>query len=571
MASVPIDTDSTDADGRGNRPDHYLETELKELARRGGVIEFLDRCSLDGLWFWDLENPDDEWMSPRFWKLLGYDPAEKSHLAIEWQNLVDPEDLEEAKQLLAAHIADPNIPYDCEMRYRHAGGSFVWVRCRGVAIRDADGKARRVLGSHTDLTPMKRAEQRAASLVRTLPGIVLVLSEAGKYLEVRSSESDQLRVVEDELLGRNVRDVLGESVGKGVIAAIGDALASGEPKMHRYIAAAGGVRRQMEARVAPLPDGFSGLERSVVWVANDISERVRAEDRLQQSHAELERFAYVVSHDLRAPLRGLNHLSEWIGEEVGDAASVDLKDYLRLMRDRVQRMDGLVSGILKYSRAAGECTLERVDPKPIFIKAWQAIAAGEGFELLLPERLPQLSVDPLLFEQVAQNLLHNAVDHHDQASGTVSVSVDVGAEEVKVHVDDDGPGVPARARRRVFDLFQQLSSRGASSKSSAEGAAAPDRAADEAKEESVRGIGLSIVKKSVERMGGTVAAMDAPGGRGARFSISLPLLALSGHAARPDAGSPDVGPPDAGSSGLGSADPAAPESQVPSGSQTPSK
>ena len=90
---------------------HYLKKELYTRAREdSSIFEFLQEGSLDGIWYWDLENPEHEWMSPRFWTILGYDPEEKKHLASEWQTLIHLEDLETALDNFRKHCADPAHP-----------------------------------------------------------------------------------------------------------------------------------------------------------------------------------------------------------------------------------------------------------------------------------------------------------------------------------------------------------------------------------------------------------------------------------------------------------------------------
>jgi PAS domain S-box-containing protein len=139
---------------------HYLQRELYELVQTDeSIFEFLQRGSLDGVWYWDITHPENEWMSPRFWELLGFDPTKKEHLAKEWQDLINTEDLEVALSNYTKHCADPKHPYDQTVRYRHKDGSTVWVRCRGIAIRDHTGKPIRLLGAHTDLTELKRTEE----------------------------------------------------------------------------------------------------------------------------------------------------------------------------------------------------------------------------------------------------------------------------------------------------------------------------------------------------------------------------------------------------------------------------
>ena len=139
---------------------HYLQRELYDLQRADNkIFEFLQQGALDGVWYWNLENTEEEWMSPQFWLTMGYDPTKRAHLSTEWQDLIHPDDLELALENFRAHLNDPNHPYDQIVRYAHANGSTVWVRCRGLIIRDEDGVPRRMLGVHTDVTALKQRER----------------------------------------------------------------------------------------------------------------------------------------------------------------------------------------------------------------------------------------------------------------------------------------------------------------------------------------------------------------------------------------------------------------------------
>lgn len=139
---------------------NYLRKELYELIKSDeSIFDFIQESSLDGLWYWDLENMEEEWMNPKFWTTLGYDPTKMPHKASAWQDIIFPEDLALAVENIQKHLADPSFPYHQEVRYRHKNGSTVWIRCRGLAIRDKSGKPTRVLGAHTDITQLKRKEQ----------------------------------------------------------------------------------------------------------------------------------------------------------------------------------------------------------------------------------------------------------------------------------------------------------------------------------------------------------------------------------------------------------------------------
>ncbi|MEM7718570.1 MAG: ATP-binding protein [Pseudomonadota bacterium] len=124
---------------------------------------------MDGIWYWDLERLENKWISPEFWELIGYDPAHRMHVRGAWKDVIFPEDLDAMLKKFEALRSGPDTPYDQLVRYRHANGSTVWVRCRGLAIRDGNGAPIRMLGTHIDVTPLKQAEEtaRAAQGVAT--------------------------------------------------------------------------------------------------------------------------------------------------------------------------------------------------------------------------------------------------------------------------------------------------------------------------------------------------------------------------------------------------------------------
>lgn len=203
-------------DGRGGsmadmtetmKDSHYLKNEIYGLiSSNPDIFEFLQNGSLDGLWYWDLENPENEWLNARFWELLGYDPVEKKHLAKEWQDLIDPEDLKIATDNFNKHCADPSHPYDQIVRYKHKNGKTIWVRCRGVAIRDEQGKPIPMLGAHNDLTQLKELEENLRQMANTdaLTGLANRRSfdnhfEWALKNRQRNSEALSIAIIDNEL------------------------------------------------------------------------------------------------------------------------------------------------------------------------------------------------------------------------------------------------------------------------------------------------------------------------------------------------------------------------------------
>ncbi len=153
--------------------ENYLKEELYKLIQTDKtVFDFLQKSSLDGLWYWDLEDMENEWMNPKFWTTLGYNPEEMPHKSSSWQNMINQEDLELANENFKKHLEDPDHPYDQIVRYRHKNGSTVWIRCRGLIIRDEKDNAVRMIGAHQDITYLKEKEKELEREKQRLAGII---------------------------------------------------------------------------------------------------------------------------------------------------------------------------------------------------------------------------------------------------------------------------------------------------------------------------------------------------------------------------------------------------------------
>lgn len=168
-------------------------------------------------------------MSPKFWETLGYDPAEKNHLASEWQDIIDQDDLKLSGENLRRHLEDPDYPYDQIVRYRHKNGSTVWIRCRGMAIRDEKGKPLRMLGAHTDITELKVTEEelrRVSSEFEkvfngTQDAMFLVrVSDSGEFRFIRNNPAHQNKtgLFPEFIRDKTPQDIVGKDVGDTIAA-----------------------------------------------------------------------------------------------------------------------------------------------------------------------------------------------------------------------------------------------------------------------------------------------------------------------------------------------------------------
>lgn len=216
---------------------------------------------------------------------------------------------------------------------------------------------------------------------------------------------------------------------------------------------------------------------------------------LENRNKELDQFAYVASHDLKAPLRGLGSLVQWIEEEASDL-SPQLRTYLTQMKGRLARLEDLINGLLAYARASrAERQLAEVRV-PELVREVADLVVPPGFELVLAPGLPTFLTDRLSLQQVFTNLLSNAVKYHGPARpGRIAVSSQDLGHQYEFRVQDNGPGIAPEHHQKIFLLFQTLRDRHTAEST---------------------GIGLSIVKKVVEDQQGSVR-VESVLGQGATF------------------------------------------------------
>ena len=244
--------------------------------------------------------------------------------------------------------------------------------------------------------------------------------------------------------------------------------------------------------IGQLYDGFNDMLQQI---------QIRQEE-LERSNRDLDQFAYVASHDLKAPLRAISTLSGWIEEDLGDRLSSDAAEQMQLLRSRVKRMDGLIDGILQYSRAG------RLDSRGEEVKVGQLVREvvelldpPTGFDIVVAAEMPTLVTKRLRLEQIFSNLINNAIKyHHRPEEGRVEVQATRRGRTYEFSVRDNGPGIAPEHHDRVFMMFQTLQPR------------------DQVES---TGLGLSLVKKLVEEEGGTIR-IESTLGQGAAFLFTWP-------------------------------------------------
>lgn len=221
---------------------------------------------------------------------------------------------------------------------------------------------------------------------------------------------------------------------------------------------------------------------------------------LARSNQELERFAYAASHDLRSPLRAISSLTGWLEADLTPVLTEESREHLTLMRSRISRMESLLSGLLEYSRiGSGEEQVQLVDSGAMVKDLVDTLHIPEAFTIKIAPGLPNFYGHRAPIMHVLQNLIDNAIKHHDKLDGMVWVSGADDEDFVTFSVTDDGPGVAEAYHTRIFEMFQTLKRR-----DEVEGS----------------GLGLAMVKRYIERNGGEISVDSTEGSTGSTFKFT---------------------------------------------------
>lgn len=254
------------------------------------------------------------------------------------------------------------------------------------------------------------------------------------------------------------------------------------------------------------PNKFITFKIDISKIKNAEQESKEHAQNLEKINKELDQFAYVVSHDLKAPLRAINNLSEWIQEDLEDIMDADNKKNMELLRGRVKRMELLINGILEYSRIGRmEHKQTVVDLTELFREIKDANAIANNINIDFENDLPPILTEKIPLYQVLQNLVSNAIKYNDKEKIKVKIEFVKKESEFEFSVYDNGPGIDREFHDKIFVIFQTLQSRD--------------------KIEST-GVGLAIVKKIIEDKGGTIK-LESEKNEGSKFSFTWPMTMIN--------------------------------------------
>jgi two-component system, LuxR family, sensor kinase FixL len=356
-----------------------------------------------------------------------------------------------------------------------------------------DGEQRSFTGIVRDIIQLKQAQESVSKsenkfrrILETAIDPVISIDEKGIILLCNPAAEQEFGYSAVEMVGKNIKMLMPSPYREEHDTYLANYMETGKAQIIGMIRELEGERKDgsvfpMELSVSEVLDGE---QRSFTGVVRNITEHKEMIDELKQ-------FAYVTSHDLKAPLRAISNLSQWIEEDLGDDLNEETAENLALLRSRVLRMENLIQGVLQYSRAgSGDPTIMFCKLKEVIDGIIDSIVVPEEFSIQIESDIIGIYADQTQVIQIFTNLLSNAIKHNDKPQGKVRITArecETNKAWIEILVADNGPGIPMQYREKVFQVFQTLQAR--------------DKAEN-------TGVGLAIVKKIIEKRGGKIEILD---------------------------------------------------------------
>ncbi|NOQ76920.1 MAG: GAF domain-containing protein, partial [Methylococcaceae bacterium] len=327
---------------------------------------------------------------------------------------------------------------------------------------------------------------------------VLVLKNASKDVDFNTDKTIQKQKLKSILCIPLVlkKDVLGVLYLENKLMA--SVFTHEQVELTKLLTAQAAVALQNTALIKDMKQNQREIESLNINLEQRVEERTAELNRVNE---ELSNFAYVVSHDLKAPLRAINQLSGWIAEDYASSFDDQGREQMALICGRAKRMHEMIDGILQYSRIGrvSENT-ENVDLLELIKDVIQLIAPLDNMKINILTSFPVIQGEKARLFQVFQNLIDNAIKYNDKENGIIDISCKAQQQNWQIFIKDNGPGIAKKYQEKIFQLFQTLKPKDQMEST---------------------GIGLSLIEKTVSHWGGKIW-IESEEGNGSVFIFTIP-------------------------------------------------
>ncbi|NET55619.1 MAG: PAS domain S-box protein [Symploca sp. SIO2E6] len=426
------------------------------------------------------------------------------------------------------HVLFQDGYWNGELVHSRRDGTRVPVASGWTLQRDEKGEPLAYLEINQDITQRKQAEaalRRSEKLYRTLAqnfpnGAVFLFDHDLRYNIAQGAGLAELNPESNVLTGKTIWEAWPPQTAQVLELIYRDALVGQATVTEIQFA-----DRIYCVHVLPVTNEyqevFCGMsmtqditqskrnEAALKSRAQELAQMTKALEQttkiLEKKNSELDQFAYIVSHDLKAPLRAIANLSQWIEEDLQDHLTAETRHQMDLLRGRVHRMEELINGLLQYSRAGRlQSELELVDVEELLKLVIDSLAPPTTFTIEVMPGMPRFITERLPLEQVFANLISNAIKHNHHSHGKVVIYLAETTDCYEFAIADNGPGIAPEFHERIFVMFQTLEAR--------------DKVEN-------TGVGLAIVKKIIEDKGGTIS-LESQRAQGATFRFTWPKQSM---------------------------------------------
>ncbi|MGB5819030.1 MAG: PAS domain S-box protein [Saonia sp.] len=447
-----------------------------------------------------------------FSDLLGYSQNELCKKQVT--DISVPENLELTMELMGKMNAGQLDRFSIDKSYFKKDGTTLLAKTTVSAVKNNLGAIEYQVALIEDITKERKADNQLKAEKEKYSSIIANMNLG--LIEVDNNDTIQLvnqsfcimsGFAEEELIGKKGVDILQvqdpdllNKKSKKRFEGISDSYEMEVRKKNgeqRYWLISGAPRYDELHKVI----GSVGIHLDITDQRNLELQKEQLLKELEASNQGLQEYAHIVSHDLKSPLRSISALATWMNEDYKDILDDNGVYNLQMMQEKIEAMDKLIDGILKYSSISGD-TLKKtsVDINGIVQHIREIIFIPEHVSIIIMNTLPTIKADTTQIQQLFQNLISNAVVNIEQQEGLVEVSSSETDTHWEFHIKDNGIGIPKEYHKKIFEIFQSIGNG-----------------------ERSTGIGLSIVKKIVDLHRGEIR-LDSEEGKGTTFHFTLKKL-----------------------------------------------